>query len=72
MLCILVFRDALNKVTEDSLSHIVVLNPAKGKLFYYFAAAWEQEPDGIKDINEFKAYLDKTILKLSEPVKINF
>ena len=62
----------LNKVTEDSLSHIVVLNPAKGKLFYYFAAAWEQEPDGIKDINEFKAYLDKTILKLSEPVKINF
>ena len=61
-----------NEVTQDSLSKVVVLNPANGKLIYYFAAAWEQEPGGIKNINEFKAYLDKTILELSKPVQINF
>ncbi len=62
----------LNNVTDDSLSHIVVLNPQDGKLVYYFAAAWEQEPDGIKNLKEFKFYLNKTILELSKPVEVNF
>ncbi len=62
----------LKKITEDSLSYIVILNPVKGKLNYYFAAAWEQEPNGIKNLDEFKTYLNQTILELSEPVKVSF
>ncbi len=62
----------LDKITEDSLSHIVVLNPMNGRLVYYFAAAWDKEPGGIKNINEFKVYLNNTIKTLSEPIKISF
>jgi len=62
----------LDKITEDSLSYIVVLNPSKDQLVYYFAAAWDQEPGGIKNINEFKSYLNKTVLELSEPVNVAF
>ncbi len=62
----------LNKVTEDSLSYIVVLNPAAGRLVYYFAAAWEQEPGGIKNISEFKNYLEQTADELSHPFKVSF
>ncbi len=62
----------LKEITEDSLSHIIILNPANGKLNYYFAAAWEQEPNGIKNISEFKDYLNQKILELSEPIQVSF
>jgi hypothetical protein len=60
----------LIKSTEDSLSYIVVLKPTDGKLHYYFAAAWDKEPGGIKNETEFKSYLDKTILELDNPVTV--
>lgn len=47
---------------EDEYSHIVVLNPENGQqVSYYFGAAWEQETDGIKDLEAFKTYLDNTL-----------
>ncbi len=60
-----------NKVVEDSLNQIVVFKPAK-KVKYYFAAAWQKEPDGIKNQDEFNAYLKNTSLKLSNPILVTF
>jgi hypothetical protein len=53
---------------EDALSYIVKLKPNNGDVTYYFAAAWEQEENGIKNISEFKKYLDETLITLNNPV----
>ena len=58
----------LLELSEDVLSYIVKLKPINGKVGYYFAAAWEQEENGIKNIDEFKKYLDETIQILNNPV----
>ncbi len=58
------------EVTEDNLSYIVKLNTTDGKLNYYFAAAWEQELNGIKNIDGFKTYLSEVIARLDNPVSV--
>ena len=60
------------KLTEDTASEIVVLHPVDGRVLYYFGAAWEEEPNGIKTEKEFRCYLDDTLLKLSNPVQTYF
>ena len=61
----------LIKSTDDKDSYIVVLKPSNGKLQYYFAAAWEEEPGGIKNKDEFLTYLNETIEELNDPVEVN-
>ncbi len=56
--------------TEDEFSHIVKMKPTGGKLTYYFAAAWEGEPNGIKTETEFIAYLDQVAKELANPVEV--
>ncbi len=63
-------RSHLIEITADQLSHVVVLKPENGRLTYYFLAAWEQEPDGIKNLEAFEAYLNQTITALNAPVMI--
>lgn len=63
-------NNQLIKLTEDNLSQIVVLHPNKNKIDYYFAACWDQEKNGINNINEFKDYLNRTVEKLNNPVII--
>jgi hypothetical protein len=58
------------RLTEDSLSQIVVLRPRKGNVEYYFAAAWEQEPGGIRDAEAFRSFLDTTVRDLGAPVRV--
>lgn len=58
------------EVTRDSLSRIVVLRPEGGRVTYYFAAAWQEEPGGIKNEKEFRAYLKRKVLELNDPVLI--
>lgn len=60
----------LMEISEDSLSNIVKLKPENGKVSYYFAAAWEQEQNGVKNIDEFKKYLDETIQILNNPIVV--
>ena len=62
----------LVKITSDTTSEIIVLKTNKGKLNYYFASAWQQEPKGIKNISEFKKYLYNTAFCLSYPIKLEF
>lgn len=61
----------LIELSEDSLNHIIILKPTDGKLEYYFLAAWEQEPDGIKAETEFTKYLNKIIDELNTPLKVS-
>ena len=58
------------KETNDS--YVVVLKPNSGKIIYYFCAAWEKEPEGIKTKEEFKSYIDKTLDKLDNPIAVQF
>lgn len=57
-------------LSEDELSYIVKLKPDNGEVTYYFAAAWEQEENGIKNSDEFKKYLNETLLILNNPVVV--
>ncbi|ASB47816.1 DUF4861 family protein [Alkalitalea saponilacus] len=56
------------RVTRDALSHLVVFEKPLKEVEYYFLAAWEQEPDGITTLQEFKEYLRKTLDQLEEPL----
>jgi hypothetical protein len=58
--------------TEDAHSHVVVLHPENRKLTYYFLAAWEQEPGGITTETDFRGYLDRQLLELSNPPVVTF
>ncbi len=56
--------------TEDQFSHIVTLKPDQGKAEYYFLAAWELDPDGIKSQDQFIAYLDQVASELANPLQV--
>ena len=60
----------LLKLSEDELSYIIKLKPNNRNVTYYFAAAWEQEENGIKNIDEFKKYLDETLITLNNPIVV--
>ncbi len=57
---------------DDAVSQLVVLRPHDGKLTYYFAAAWQEEPNGITTIDEFRSYLDSVVLRLDNPILVSF
>jgi len=69
-MAVLYRKSDLIEVTADQLSHVVVLKPENGRLTYYFLGAWEQEPDGIKNKEEFEAYLNETSAALNAPLMI--
>jgi hypothetical protein len=64
-------KNSAGKLTEDKLNYIIPLKPKNGIIQYYFAACWEQEPDGIKTKKEFINYLNDEIKKLNYPVIIS-
>lgn len=67
---IAVFYNSKNKVklTEDQLSHIIVLNSVDNHVAYYFAACWEKETNGIRTIKDFQLYLNETVESLNNQV----
>ncbi|SIS89777.1 DUF4861 domain-containing protein [Belliella pelovolcani] len=68
---VIFFRnDQKVSITEDEFSHVVVLQPTDQEVKYYFAAAWELEPDGIKTKEEFVAYLERVTDELSNPLVV--
>jgi hypothetical protein len=69
-IAVLFKRADLIEFTKDQYSHIVKLKPSNGKLDYYFVAAWEGEPNGIKTEAEFIAYMDKLAKELAAPVQV--
>lgn len=69
---LVIFYDSENfiKHSEDKINYIVEMKPVNGKLQYYFAAAWEQEQNGIKNKKEFETYLKAEQKKLNNPIEI--
>ena len=63
-------KSYLLNTSDDDLSYFVILKPDDNKLTYYFCAAWEQEPDGIKSKDEFINYLNNEIKKLNNPIGV--
>lgn len=61
-------NEDLIDLTEDNLSYIIKLRPMNGKTHYYFCAAWEQEENGIKNLEQFKEYLFQTQQLLNNPI----
>lgn len=61
-------KSALTEQGDDDLNYYVVLKPENGVVEYKFAGIWEQEPDGIKDMEAFKSYIDTELTKLNSPV----
>ena len=61
----------LIRLAEDEDDYVVVLNPSENKLTYYFLAAWEQEPGGIKSKQEFIDYLNEQTEVLNNRLTVN-
>ncbi|MCC9168501.1 DUF4861 domain-containing protein [Pontibacter harenae] len=60
----------LMEITADANSHVVQLKPNANKVEYYYLAAWELEPEGIRTEEEFIKYLNKTAVELANPVQV--
>ena len=58
--------------TTDEHSHVVKLKPTSNRLEYYYLAAWELEPEGIKTEEAFLESLNKTAQQLANPVQVKF
>lgn len=63
-------KSNLIRNTEDEFSYISLLKPIDGKLTYYFAAAWENEKNGLRTEKDFIKYIKNTIEELNNPIKI--
>jgi hypothetical protein len=70
-IAVLVHRDDLQEITADKLSHVLVFKPGHTNLRYYFAAAWEKEPGGIRSTADFEQYLrEQAVMLATHPVTI--
>ncbi|MFA4838456.1 MAG: DUF4861 family protein [Candidatus Neomarinimicrobiota bacterium] len=67
-LAILFQKNDLIQLTEDPNSHAVVLKPVNNSLTYYFLAAWDKEPNGIRSCSQFAQYLNETARQMDNPV----
>jgi hypothetical protein len=71
-MAVLFQKKDFQQLTEDSLSHVVVLKPTQGKLDYYLLAAWEQEPNGIKNKADFTDYLNTVVQNFNHPLIVTY
>jgi len=60
----------LIRLAEDEDDYAVILNPSDNKLTYYYLAAWEQEPGGIKSKQDFIAHLNEQTEVLNNSITI--
>jgi unsaturated rhamnogalacturonyl hydrolase len=65
-------RDDRSKQTQDENSYVSVMKDKGGELEYYFLAAWEHELGGIKTEADFKAYLDREVVRLTKTPRVRF
>ena len=71
-MAILFHRQSRVEQTEDANSYVSVMEPTGGELEYYFLAAWDGEKDGIKTEEEFVAYLEQEVKRLTVTPRIRF
>ncbi len=61
-----------DRITEDDLNYVVILKPEGKVVNYYFLAAWDQEPEGIKSKDAFVKCLEEIVLTLNAALVIEF
>jgi len=66
---LLIKKNTRRKQTEDEHNFVSVMRLGNGRLEYYFGAAWSQEPDGIQTKEDFVAYLEKAVERLTMPLR---
>jgi hypothetical protein len=59
------------EVRDDSLNLLLLFPPGVETIRYFFGAAWEQEPGGIRSAAEFRRYLDDVAAGLNAPVQVS-
>lgn len=63
--------DEVEKIeTEDPYSHLVIFKPSD-HVTYQFLGAWEKEPEGFQNKEEFTQYLDRKLEILNAPLLVN-
>lgn len=68
-MAVLIKRAAVQQVSADANSHVLVVKPTANQLDYYFLAAWSGEPGGIKSKAEFIKYLQQEADRLTMPAR---
>jgi hypothetical protein len=69
-LVVFVPKEMFVRFDSDSLNHLVVLKPENNIASWYFGAAWELEPNGVKTYEEFKGYIESQLKILNNPSSI--
>lgn len=70
-MAVLYKKSDMNQLAEDKHSYVVVLKPTNGSLSYYYLAAWQAEPDGVLNKEEFIKYLEDTVAELNNPISMS-
>jgi hypothetical protein len=61
----------IKEITEDSLNHILVLQPDRnGCADYYIMPAWELDQEPVKTEADFFRRIDRALLKLSDSIEV--
>ena len=60
----------LQKITEDELNHVVVLNPDNGRVEYYFMPTWELDWEPVADKAAFMKCVNEVLDRLNNPVTL--
>lgn len=60
----------IKQITEDDLNHVVVLNPDKGYVEYYFMPTWELDNEPVKDEATFIKCIDEVLNRLNRNINI--
>ncbi|KMT63764.1 glycoside hydrolase family 88 protein [Catenovulum maritimum] len=60
----------IDKITQDKHNYVIATKSKINKLEYYFAAAWDKEPEGIKSLAEFKDYIDQQAERLTRKIRV--
>lgn len=66
-LVIFVKNSSIIDFKTDNINDIVVIKPENNQAMWYFGAAWELETNGIKTIEQFKAYISSQLTLLNKP-----
>ena len=59
-----------SKITEDELSHVVVLQPENGYVEYYFMPTWELDWEPVADKTAFQKCVNEVLDRLNNPVNV--
>jgi len=60
----------LQKITEDELSHVIVLQPENGTVEYYFMPTWELDWEPVADKATFLKCVNEVLDRLNNPVLV--